>query len=62
MKRNKKAKKYVDDNFPLPILLKILTEAENHKRFIIMRPILKLIRYAYIDNTPFEKVKRIKRV
>lgn len=27
-----------------------------------MRPILKLIRYAYIDNVPFEKVKRIKRV
>ncbi|CAD8053653.1 unnamed protein product [Paramecium sonneborni] len=62
MKRNKQAKKYVDDNFPLQILLKILIEAEKNQRFSIMRPLLKLIRYAYIDNVPFEKVKRIKRV
>lgn len=62
MKRNKLAKRYVEDNFPLSTLNLILAETDRNPSYNLLYPILKLIKHAYVDASPFEKVKTIYRV
>ncbi|KAM3147677.1 hypothetical protein pb186bvf_000005 [Paramecium bursaria] len=62
MKRNKQAQKFVEEHFPLEILNKILQQSIRYTQFNILSPFIDLVRYAYIDASPFEKTKIISRV
>ncbi|CAD8049274.1 unnamed protein product [Paramecium sonneborni] len=60
MNRFLQAKEFIDENYSLEIFCKILHEAQSFHMFNLMKPFLKLIRYAYIDTPPFQKFKKLR--
>ncbi|CAD8133692.1 unnamed protein product [Paramecium octaurelia] len=60
MNRFAQAKEFIDQNYSLEIFCMILHEAQSYHMFNLMKPFLKLIRYAYIDTPPYQKFKKLR--
>lgn len=59
--RNKFAKKYVEENFPLSILCSLIEDKEA-LNLNVLEPFLKLILMAYVDCQHYTPIRRIARV